>query len=154
MKTFLILISFLLLNNSETTHQDTPLQIDKNGNIIGLPKEYKSAKFELKTKKLRINNKEIIFPECLNYYFKKHKNPKLNLSASWYHSKDIMPYYLNFSVSYKSSNYTYIIIVNLETLELIDVSKAYMEGNTYYSPEIQLGKKCLDEYKKEIKTLK
>jgi hypothetical protein len=88
MKALLILISFLFLTESSIMHKDTLLQIDKNG----LPREFSPAKFDLNEKKLRINNKQIVFPKCLNYYFAKHKKPKLNLSASWYHSKDIMPY--------------------------------------------------------------
>ncbi|MEH1009496.1 hypothetical protein VDP25_17290 [Winogradskyella sp. ECml5-4] len=154
MKTFLILISFLFLTNSNVIHQDTPLQIDGNGNIIGLPKEFSPAKFDLKKKKLRINDKEIVFPKCLNYYFEEHKNPKLNLSASWYHSKEIMPYYLNFDISDKSVNYGYIILVDLETLELIYVNKSIREGNTTYNPKVELEEKCLTEYKNGIKTFK
>jgi len=153
MKTLLILISFLFLTNSNVMHQDTPLQIDENGNIIGLPKEFSPAKFDLSKKILRINDKEIVFPKCLNYYFEEHRNPKLNLSASWYHSKDIMPYYLNFYISDKSVNYGYTILVDLETLELIYVEKPRTEGNTTYNPEIELEKKCLTEYENGIKTI-
>lgn len=153
MKTLLILISFLFLTNSDVMHQDTPLQIDKNGDIIGLPKEFSTAKFDLNKKILRINDKEVVFPKCLNYYFEEHKNPKLYLSASWYHSKEIMPYYLNFFISDKSVNYGYTILVDLETLELIYVEKPRTEGNTTYNPEVYLGEKCLTEYRNGIKTL-
>lgn len=152
MKTFLILISFLFLTNTNVVHQDRILNIDRNGNIIGLPKEFSPAKFDLNKKKLRINNKEIIFPKCLTYYFEEFKNPKLNLSASWYHSKDIMPYYLNLEVSDKNVNYGYTILVDLETLELIYVNKTIKEGNTTYNPKIELDQKCLTEYKNGIKT--
>lgn len=151
MKTFLILLSFLFLTTSDILHEDTPLKIDNNGNIIGLPNEYSPAKFDTNKKILRIRNRILLFPKCITHYFDEHKNPKLNLSASWYHSKDIMPYYLNFSISDENSKYTYMIIVNLETLELIEVSKAFMEGNTYYSPEIKLEKECLTEHKNGIR---
>ncbi|MGO4772614.1 hypothetical protein ACEN2I_13200 [Flavobacterium sp. W22_SRS_FK3] len=130
MKTLFILISFLFLTNEDVIHQDTRLQIDNNGNIIGLPKQFNPAKFDWNKKKLRINNKELIFPKCINYYFEQKKT-KLNLSASWYHSKDIMPYYLNFDIS----------------------DKSITEGNTTYNPKVELGKKCLTEYKKGIKIL-
>ena len=153
MKTLFILISFLFLTNEDVIHQDTRLQIDNNGNIIGLPKQFNPAKFDWNKKKLRINNKEIIFPKCMNYYFEQNKNNKLNLSASWYHSKDIMPYYLNFDISDKSGNYGYTILIDLETLELIYINKSITEGNTTYNPKVELGKKCLTEYKKGIKIL-
>src|SRR5690606_9093006 len=124
MKALLIVISFLFLTDSNLMHEDTPLQIDKNGNIIGLPKEFSPAKFDLDKKYLRINDTEIVFTDCLNNYFNDHEKPKLNLSASWYHSKDIMPYYLNFDISQKNVDYGYTILVDLETLELIYVRKS------------------------------
>lgn len=154
MKTLLILISFLFLTGSNVMHQDTPLQIDTNGNIIGLPKEFSPAKFDLDKKYLRIKDKEIVLPNCLNYYFNEHEKSKLNLFASWYHSKDIMPYYLNFDISQENVNYGYTILIDLETLELIYVSKSITEENSIYYPKIELEEQCLAEYKNGIKTLK
>jgi hypothetical protein len=154
MKIILILIASLFLTNSSLIHQDTQLQIDKNGNIIGLPKKFSPAKFDLNKKKLRINNKEIIFPKCLNHYFEEHKSPKLKLLASWYHSKDVMPYYLHFNISYKSVNCEYTILIDLETLELIDLNKSITEGSITRNPRVELEKKCLTDYKKAIQTLK
>lgn len=153
MKTFFILISFLFLTSADAIHQDTRLQIDSNGNIIGLPKEFNPAKFDWNKKKLRIKNREVIFPKCMNYYFAQNKNTKPNLSASWYHSKDIMPYYLNFDISDGSVNYGYTVLIDLETLELIDINKSITKGNTTYNPKVELEKKCLTEYKKGIKIL-
>ena len=152
MKTFLILISFLFLTDSTLFHQDRILQIDKSGNIIGLPKKFSPAKFDLDKKKLRIKDKEIIFPECISKYFEQHENPKLNLLASWYHSKNIMPYYLNFEISDRSVNYGYKILVDLETLELIYVNKTIRKGNSIHNPRIDLEKGCLTEYNNRIKT--
>ena len=154
MKLLLIVIPFLFLVNSSPKHQDTPLQIDKNGNIIGLPKEFSPAKFDLDKKYLRINDTEIVFPNCLNNYFNNHEKPKINLSASWYHSKELMPYYLNFDISQKNVDYGYTILVDLETLELIYVRKSITKGNTVYNPEIELEEQCLNEYQNRIKNLK
>ena len=154
MKALLIVISFLFFTDSNLMHQDTPLQIDKNGNIIGLPKEFRTAKFDLDKKYLRLNDKEIVFPDCLNKYFNDHEKPELNLSASWYHSKDIMPYYLNFDISQKNIDYGYSILVDLETLKLIYVRKSITKGNSVYNLKVELDKECLDEYKSSIKALK
>ncbi|SMC87245.1 hypothetical protein [Cellulophaga tyrosinoxydans] len=152
MKTFLILISFLFLSNSNVIHQDRILEIDKNGNLIGLPKEFSPAKFDLNEKKLRINDKEIVFPKCLNYYFEEHQNPKLSFLASWYHSKKIMPYYLIINIHDNDVNYGYKILVDLETLDLIYINKFIREGNTTYNPKVELTEECLTEYKSGIKT--
>lgn len=153
MRILLALISFLFVNDFKKIHQDTPLKIDKNGNIIGLPKEFNPANFDLKTNRLRIKNKEVIFPKCLSDYFNEFAKPKLNLSASWYHSKETLPYYINFSISDKDAKYGYTILINLETLELIHVNKVIKEGNTTYTPKVDVGQKCLDDYKSAIKTV-
>ncbi len=154
MKILLILLSFLFLNNSSVIHRDRILKIDKNGNIIGLPKKYSPAKFDLISKKLRIKYREVVFPKCLNYYFEQNRNPKITLSASWYHDKTTLPYYLNFDISNKSANYGYTILVNLETLELIYVSKSIIQEDTIYEPKVDLSKKCLSEYKSAIRIVK
>jgi hypothetical protein len=151
MKTLLILISFLFLCSSDVMHQDTPLQIDDNGYIVGLPDKFSPAKFDKIEKVLRIRNRILVLPECITDYFEKHKNPKLSLSASWYHSKDIMPYYLNFDISDKKVNYGYNILVDLETLELINVEKSTEKGNSIYYEEIELDINCLNEYKNGIR---
>jgi len=151
MKIFLLFLTFLFLGNSKSFHQDTPLKIDKNGNIIGLPKQFGPSKFDLAAKKLRIKDREVVFPKCLQYYFEQHQNPKVYLSASWYHEKRILPYYLNFRIVDKRVNYEYSILVNLETLALIEVSKSTIEGNTiHHIPKVELGEKCLADYENAI----
>ena len=151
MKTFLILVSLLFFTNTDVVHQDTPLQIDKNGDIIGLPNKYGPAKFDKSEKVLRIRNRILVFPECITEYFEERKNPKLRLSASWYHSKDIMPYYLNFDISDDETNYSYNILVDLETLELIYVNKQIQKGNSYHNKELELSENYLTEYKNGIR---
>ena len=153
MKTFLILISFLFLNNSDVLNKDTSLQLEKNGNIIGLPKNFSPANFDINKKKLRINNKEIVFPKCLQFYFDEQKNSKLDLSASWYHSKETMPYYLSFNIVNKKGNKGCKILVNLETLELIHIYKFKRNRSGESNTFIELDEKCLTDYKDNIKTL-
>lgn len=152
MKTLVILLSFLFLSNSHIIHQDKILKIDRKGNIVGLPKQFAPAKFDLTTKKLRIKDKEVLFPKCLSYYFEEHRNPKVNLSASWYHEKRVLPYYLNFEIDEKDSNFGYTILINLETLELIYVNKRIFDGENILNPEVDLGEQCLKNYNAAIKT--
>lgn len=153
MKTLLIFLSFLFLSNPYTIHQDKILRIDKKGNIVGLPKQFAPAKFDLATKKLRIKDREVLFPKCLSSYFEQHRNPKLNLSASWYHEKRILPYYLNFEINDKNSYYGYTILINLETLELIYMNKSIIEGNKIHNPKVDLEEQCLRAYAAAIKTV-
>ncbi len=144
----------MIISDSNVLHQGTPLEIDEHGNIIGLPKKFGESKFDLDKNYLKINDKEIVFPYCLSYYFDIHEKPELNLFASWYHSKDIMPHYLHFDIFQKNGNFGYAILINLETLELINVQICIIQDNTIYSHEIKLEDYCLDEYRKGIKVLK
>jgi hypothetical protein len=153
MKTFLILISFLFLCNSDVLHKDTSLQLEQNGNIIGLPKNFSPANFDINKKKLRLNNKEIVFPKCLQIYFDEQKNSELDLSASWYHSKETMPYYLSFNIVNKKGNKGCKILVDLETLELIYIHKFKRNRSGVSNTFIELDEKCLNEYKNNIKTI-
>ena len=153
MKIFLTLISFLFLTNINMVHQDRILKIDKNANIIGLPKKYLPAQFDLNKNRLRINDREIIFPKCVSTYFKEHKNPKLLLTASWYHQKKSLPYYLHFQITDSSVDYGYAVLVDLETLELIYIQKSTTTENSTHNTEIAIGKECLTEYKRAIRNV-
>jgi hypothetical protein len=134
-------------------HQDRILKIDKNGNIIGLPKKFMPAQFDLNKNRLRINNKEIIFPKCISTYYEEHKNPKLLLTASWYHPKTSLPYYLNFQIKDSSVGYGYHILIDLETLELIYIHKTSSIENTTSDSRVDISKECLAEYKKAIRNV-
>jgi len=152
MKIFLTLISFLFLTNLNMVHQDRILKIDKDGKIIGLPKNFMPAQFDLNNNRLRIHDKEITLPKCVSIYFKEYKNPKLVLTASWYHSKTTLPYYLNFEISGKDAN-GYNILIDLETLNLIYIHKISSKENTILNSEVHVSKECLAEYKKAIRTV-
>ena len=64
------------------------------------------------------------------------------LSASWYHSKETMPYYLSIIINGENENDYFEILVDLETLELITQPW-----------QTKLNEECLIEYKNGIKTL-
>ena len=153
MKIFLFLTLMLFVNDSNIVHQDTPLQIDQYGNIKGLPKKYSPAKFDKLKGKLQIKNNTVLFPNCLKQYFHKLENPKLYLSASWYHSKEIMPYYINFVIYNKDSDYSYHILVDLDSLELIEIYKETKEENSYYHIEIELSQNCINEYQSNVELI-
>lgn len=150
MKILFIILSLIIVSNSKSVHQDSPLKIDKNNNIIGLPPEFGVSKFDLDKSYLRINDKEVVLPRCLNYYFSIHKKPNLKLSASWYHSKEIMPYYLNFDISQTNVDYGYSILIDLESLELIEVQLSIKQGNSTFSHSLKIDDSCIQEYKKRI----
>ncbi len=107
MKTLLIAILIPVLSFTERLHEDTILKVDKEGEIIGLPKNYQPAKFDFDKKYLRIKNNEIVFPKCLDMYFEDVEIDKIYLSASWYHVSffdDPLPPYLYIEFPKEESN--------------------------------------------------
>jgi len=154
MKPIVIFISILSLSFSADMHQDRILQIDEVGNITGLPKEYSPAQIDVANERLRIGDKEIVFPNCLGFYFNELNATELKLTASWYHSKDILPYYINFDVPDSGSKLGRNILIDLETLELIKLNKTITEGNKTHIKELELDEECLAEYKSQISTVK
>ena len=156
MKTLLIFISIIFLTNSnfeKKNHEDTPLKIDDKGNIIGLPKKFSPATFDVNTKTLVIKDKRISFPECFLFLFGKKGKADIRLSASWYHDKEIMPYYLNFHINPINKNYGYSILIDLDTLELINAYKIIYKGHISHNKTINLDDKCLNYYKRSVATL-
>lgn len=143
-KIFLTLVSFIFLSHSNVIHEDTILQLDAYGNISGLPKEYSPAKFDLDNAYLKIKDKEILFPPCISHYLNFYKNPEIELSASWYHWIDIMPYYINIEISGENKSHRLSIIIDLESLELLEIEKI---------TKVQIDEACLTEYKNRIKKL-
>lgn len=153
MKLTLIVALFCLISNFSEIHQDTSLDIDKNGKIIGLPKEYGDTIFKIDKQYLKIQDKEIFIPDCLMWYFNVDNNHELKLSASWYHSKELMPYYLKFQILPKISDFGYQILIDLESLELIEVEKVITNKNSTVFEEIKLNDKCYSSYANNIKLI-
>lgn len=143
---FSILISILFLCSSALDHTDTPLTVDSKGEITGLPDKYYPAKFEMNDRYLRIKNRELKFPDCLEDYFANADKTKINLSASWYHSKEIIPHYLNMEFGQKNEDYIFSLLLNLETLELIEARKIIRKETYGSRTEIDLSKECLQDY--------
>jgi len=154
MKFLSLVLIMTLFINSKSLHQDRILKIDKKGNITGLPKEYMPAKFDKNKNLLRIKDKELELPVCINRFFNIHENPQLQLSASWYHSKEIMPYYLNFEIYQNNKDYTYNILIDLETLKLIYVDLSINEGNSSYFNRLEIDERCQKSYKENLHILK
>lgn len=154
MKILLIIISLLSLSYSIPDHQDTPLEVDKSGNIIGLPEKYQSAKFDFDTRYLRINDAEVTFPDCFEPYFKGSNDNLVYLSASWYHNPEIVPFYLIMELVQEDEEYVYSLMINLETLDFIHLQKVTRTENYVSYPEVELEKECTEDYKSDIIKLK
>ena len=154
MKFSILVISLLFLCNSAPDHQDTPLTVDSNGEITGLPDKFLPAKFDLNDRYLRIKDSELKFPDCLEQYFANTNKSQVYLSASWYHSKEKLPYYLNMEFEQENEDYIFSLLLNLETLELMEARKIIRKETYGELIEIDLSKKCLEEFQVKTKKIK
>ena len=150
-KIILVFIIAVCMTFSTAVHQDRLLKLDKHGDIHGLPKEYAPANFNGSDGVLMLGGKEITFPSCIFQYFQTSSNPDLQLSASWYHSKEIMPYYVKFRSIKKLKGHGYQILIDLKTLEVIQISELTKKGKSYSQTEITPDAGCITEYLSKIK---
>ena len=150
----LLLATFFFLSNSNPLHKDAILKIDKKGNILGLPQEYRKATFNLKNKHLRIKDKKITFPRCVREYFETSNISNIRVLTSWCHSKKIMPYYIIFEIYQEKKARKSKILINLETLELIKIEVSVLKEKRTSSGEVELENSCLERYKQSIRSVK
>ncbi len=99
-------------------HEDAILKL-KDGKIEGLPEEFQPATFDAKTGVLRIGALKTTFPSFLVDLFSAKERYDLEILGSWYHEKEIMPYYISFRVTPRGRDFSYHILFNLETLKVI-----------------------------------
>ncbi|MEI8645503.1 hypothetical protein P4S60_07795 [Pseudoalteromonas sp. Hal040] len=109
---FSIIISFTV-----SAHKDLRIKLEKSGQLIGLPKLYSPAIFELESFTLSIADNKLTLPACITKYL---VNNELSFSSSWYHTRSTLPPYINIKTSNYSQNIEYSFMLNMDTVELID----------------------------------
>lgn len=114
-------------------HEDTPLQL-KAGVLVGLPKVFQPAGFDLDEKILTISGKKLQLPPVLERLFPDtsridlFEEPHtfegipydLTFSASWYHGPSTLPPYLQIGIAPRNRDFRFEILVNIQSLELLE----------------------------------
>ncbi len=128
-------------------HEDTLIKLD-GSKLVGLPADLSPAELDLKEFRLRIGENELTFPPLLKDFFQQPHD--LQVSASWYHRLEILPPYLLIRITPKKKDFSYEILLELRTLDLIKLSVALREseGSTRH-----LKVELEDEWKKDFKKL-
>jgi hypothetical protein len=128
MRTILILILFFS-TSSVLPHQDTIIELKKNGTLVGLPEKYSPASFSTSNLILEIAEKKIKIPDCVTSYFTEMDDPTFSFTASWYHSKpnlpgyEPLPDYMSMIVSSSVDNPSNVqVLFNLETLAVFEIN--------------------------------
>ena len=128
-----MLLALLLGVAPVAAHQDTPIQF-KDGKLLGLPKEFQPATFDLNKKLLAISGKSLQFPDSLQALFPDDRredllgepNPvkgipfDLNFSASWYHGPSFLPPYLLISITPKGRDFRSEILIDIESVAFLE----------------------------------
>jgi len=128
----LLLILFIVIYSGFlSAHKNTGLELNDNGTVIGLPHKYEPASFERKSFIIEIAKKKIIIPECIKHSIgvNNELDYSIDLSASWYHNSSDLPPYLNVSVFPVAGKFKYHLLLNLDSLELIEAVKADKPSN-------------------------
>lgn len=136
-------------------HVDTPLSLQKDGAITGLPEEYlpSSLSFERDAGRrvvgalLRLGGGEYSFPECMAGLFEKHS--RIELSASWYHRMSVLPPYISIKLRNAGKHQVpvaFSLLFNLRTAQPLKFEKIISErlpsGITASRPEPAFERLC------------
>ena len=133
-------------------HEDTLIAL-KGTKLVGLPDE--PAELDLKSSRLRIGNREMKFTPFLKSFFEQPHD--LRISASWYHGQiaPTLPPYILFYIRPKKKDFSYQILLNLRTLDLIELSVGLQESNsTTRSLAIVVGEQVREEIRRSIRLVK
>ena len=155
----IILILFLLFcTTSVFAHEDTPIKLKKDGTLVGLPEKYSPANFSTTDLILEIGNRRISLPECVTSFFSNMDDPTFSFSASWYHSKPILPDYeplpdyMSMIISSSIGNQSDVqVLFNLETLEVFEINilqeNVTVDGTSYalYYNNQEISEHCEQE---------
>ena len=126
-------------------HEDTLIQL-KGTTLVGLPNDYAPAELDLKAARLRIGKHEMTFSPFLKEFFQQPHD--LRISASWYHEPTILPPYILLHIQPKKKDFSYELLLNLSTLELIQLTVVLRTSD---SSTWDLPIALTDQWKKDIK---
>jgi hypothetical protein len=142
----------LFWSNSLLAHEDTIIGLDNN-RLVGLPKEYTPAELYLKGFRIRIKDHAMTFSPFLKSLFDEPYD--LRIFASWYHDRKILPPYLLLRIQPKKRDFRYELLLSLDTLVLLQLSKVLQESDsTSRHLPIALSDAQKEEINKSIKKIR
>jgi hypothetical protein len=121
----LVLFVVLAWSGKAPAHEDHIIKI-KDDKLVGLPDKYAPAEISLKESRLRIGDHVMVFSPLLKSLFDLPHD--LKLTASWYHDPKIVPPYLVIAIQPKGKDFSYKLMLNLDTLDLIELSVTLRES--------------------------
>jgi hypothetical protein len=143
----------LALPSALQAHEDTIIQL-KGTNLVGLPKNYAPAELDTNAFRLRIGSHAMTFSPFLKSLF--DEPHELRISASWYHERSTLPPYLLLHIQpKKKKDFSYSVLLDMDTLDVIEVSVTLRESDTTSRDlPVALSEQQKEEIRKSIETIK
>jgi hypothetical protein len=151
----LLLVLLIGLSSTAFGHQDTIIELERDGVLHGLPAAYEPASLLIledprksHTVVLRIADRRVEFPECLSVLFAKADRHLIRLSASWYHDPTVLPYYLCIELPTRRTKFGsfdgWKILIDLNNASLIELSAAFesLGGNAQRYQKVDVNSFC------------
>ena len=113
--------AFLVFSSSVWAHQDTIIRVQKDGSLRGLPAQYQPASVDISRLTVRVGPNRFVLPACVTKHFPDLESAKVEVTASWYHSRKVMPYYIHLKIRPREGAGRAKILLDLETLEFVEL---------------------------------
>jgi hypothetical protein len=125
----LLLVAVLSLTGTTVlrAHVDTIIRL-KGTTLTGLPKNYAPAELDMNAFRLRIGNREMTFFPLLKSLCELPHD--LSITASWYHESGTLPPYLSLRIQPKGKDFSYSVLFDLDTLDVIKLSVTLQESES------------------------
>ena len=137
-------------------HVDTTLRLDGN-TLDGLPAEFAPAELDWGNKVLRVGKHRIdlnAFENIIPF----QPEYEIFITASWYHERSILPPYICINLRPKGRTFKYTIMLNLDTLELLEVMLVYRINLEQYATvvrhELKLREHDINQIKRRTTKIK
>jgi hypothetical protein len=136
-------------------HEDSLVDIGRDGLLNGLPGHYEPAKLvhNATVFRLRLGHNEVSLPLCLTSHLGLAQ-AKPNAYASWYHERSILPPYLGVNLVHGERQQGFFngfsLLFNLETASLIEVTRLSVEGNVERRVIVDLPSLCGEQERKAM----
>ena len=150
-----LIISLLCLLCSITSNAHKNRIINQEGDkLVGLPEEFTPAEFSWEKKVLRISDNQIDLDSFENVIPMEQKYD-IDIPASWYHDTSITPPYICIRLNSEEKGIRYTIVLNLETLELIEVTNtSRISPDEYIITELKISDQNLKQIKSRTQKIK
>ena len=148
MKTItVIIIGIILVSGTCFAHKDRIITVKEDGFLEGIPPKYGPAILQVEFAQqkadgapitsitLNLGKKEIRIPICVTGLIQTQRMSDIKASASWYHSEEILPYYLQvifYDPGYdklRSANPGFSMLFNLHTGRLMQMEVIIVRNN-------------------------